>query len=258
MNYAPLASPTFTGVPAAPTPTAGTNTTQIATTAFVAAALASVSGGSSIYISDTTPTGAPANSLWWESDTGMLYVNYNDGDSTQWVAAVPVPDTSSFLLKNGGTMTGLLVLSADPTAALGAATKQYVDSKTLPSGTVSPFFQAAAPTGWTQVTTHNDKALRVVSGTGGVAGGTNSFSSVMAQTVVGNHTQSIAESPSHTHTPAISGAQMAVYAVGGGASWVGGSNMSTDTLISAGGGGAHNHPIMMSIQYIDLILASKN
>lgn len=33
----PLASPTFTGVPAAPTAAAGTNTTQLATTAFVAA-----------------------------------------------------------------------------------------------------------------------------------------------------------------------------------------------------------------------------
>ena len=36
---APLASPTFTGTPAAPTATAGTNTTQIATTAFVTAAI---------------------------------------------------------------------------------------------------------------------------------------------------------------------------------------------------------------------------
>ncbi|MFC4401071.1 hypothetical protein ACFOX1_13790, partial [Mariniflexile soesokkakense] len=35
---APLASPTLTGTPLAPTATAGTNTTQIATTAFVAAA----------------------------------------------------------------------------------------------------------------------------------------------------------------------------------------------------------------------------
>jgi hypothetical protein len=34
---APLASPTFTGVPAAPTAAPGTNTTQLATTAFVAA-----------------------------------------------------------------------------------------------------------------------------------------------------------------------------------------------------------------------------
>lgn len=37
---APLVSPTFTGTPAAPTPTAGTNTTQIATTAFVATSFA--------------------------------------------------------------------------------------------------------------------------------------------------------------------------------------------------------------------------
>ena len=36
-SKAPLASPTFTGVPAAPTATSGTNTTQLATTAFVAA-----------------------------------------------------------------------------------------------------------------------------------------------------------------------------------------------------------------------------
>ena len=38
---APLASPTFTGIPAAPTATAGTNTTQVATTAFVTSAVAS-------------------------------------------------------------------------------------------------------------------------------------------------------------------------------------------------------------------------
>lgn len=36
---APLASPTFTGTPAAPTAAGGTNTTQIATTAFVKAAI---------------------------------------------------------------------------------------------------------------------------------------------------------------------------------------------------------------------------
>ena len=35
VSYAPLASPTFTGTPAAPTASTGTNTTQLATTAFV-------------------------------------------------------------------------------------------------------------------------------------------------------------------------------------------------------------------------------
>jgi hypothetical protein len=41
-TYAPIANPTFTGVPAAPTATSGTNTTQVATTAFVTAAVNSV------------------------------------------------------------------------------------------------------------------------------------------------------------------------------------------------------------------------
>lgn len=45
IGAAPLASPTFTGTPAAPTATPGTNTTQIATTAFVTAAVAAVPGG---------------------------------------------------------------------------------------------------------------------------------------------------------------------------------------------------------------------
>ena len=31
-----------------------------------------------------------------------------------------------------------------------------------PAGTRKLFYQATAPTGWTQVTTHNNKALRVV------------------------------------------------------------------------------------------------
>lgn len=41
---APLANPTFTGVPAAPTANAGTNTTQIATTAFVTGAISDLIG----------------------------------------------------------------------------------------------------------------------------------------------------------------------------------------------------------------------
>lgn len=42
---APLASPTFTGTPTVPTATAGTNTPQAASTAFVSSAVAAVSGG---------------------------------------------------------------------------------------------------------------------------------------------------------------------------------------------------------------------
>ena len=48
----PTASPTFTGTPAAPTATTGTNTTQLATTAFANAA------GGLVYITSVAATGA--------------------------------------------------------------------------------------------------------------------------------------------------------------------------------------------------------
>jgi hypothetical protein len=88
-GYAPLASPTFTGDPKAPTPAPGDSDTSIATTAFVAAAIAAGGGGggASLTIADTPPVTPTAGSLWWESDTGILWLYYNDGTSSQWVVA---------------------------------------------------------------------------------------------------------------------------------------------------------------------------
>ena len=50
-------------------------------------------GVAGLDISETPPTSpAPvAGDLWWESDTGHLYVYYNDGDSSQWVAVSQGP-----------------------------------------------------------------------------------------------------------------------------------------------------------------------
>lgn len=48
------------------------------------------------------------------------------------------------------------------------------------SGTALLFYQAAAPTGWTKVTTQDNKALRVVSGTGGGSGGSVAFTTAFA------------------------------------------------------------------------------
>ena len=46
-------------------------------------------GGGSITVSPTAPTDpVPASGdLWWNSTEGELYVYYNDGSSSQWVAA---------------------------------------------------------------------------------------------------------------------------------------------------------------------------
>lgn len=75
----------------------------------------------------------------------------------------------------------------------------WVDIATLiPAGTVMVFYQAAAPVGWTKLTTQNDKALRVVSGSGGVDGGSLSMSGGVSHShTVNSHTHDLG---SHTHT----------------------------------------------------------
>ena len=83
---APLASPTLTGTPLAPTASVGTNTTQIATTEFVTTA---VGNSSSVSASDSAPSSPNSGDLWFNTNTLKFYVYYNDGDSDQWVLTAP-------------------------------------------------------------------------------------------------------------------------------------------------------------------------
>jgi hypothetical protein len=87
-----------------------------------------VGGGTTLAVSDTPPVGAADGSLWWESDSGLLYVRYNDGTSTQWVIAAPQPDINTFVKKSGDTMAGPLNVVTPPTAPAHAASKAYVDT----------------------------------------------------------------------------------------------------------------------------------
>jgi hypothetical protein len=43
-----------------------------------------------LYVGDTPPVPAGLNQLWWNSTSGQLYLWYNDGNSTQWVPAMPI------------------------------------------------------------------------------------------------------------------------------------------------------------------------
>lgn len=75
-NKANLASPTFTGTPKAPTPSASTNNTQIATTAYVTSAIATaISGISGISFEIVT-------SLPTTGDSGTIYLLSNSGTGT--------------------------------------------------------------------------------------------------------------------------------------------------------------------------------
>lgn len=82
---ADLVSPTFTGTPAAPTASYGTNTTQLATTAFVQAAMQALYPVGSVYInaSDTTnPATLFGFGTWVTVGDGRVLVNYNSSDVT--------------------------------------------------------------------------------------------------------------------------------------------------------------------------------
>jgi len=69
----------------------------------------------------------------------------------------------------------------------------------FPSGTKMLFQQTTAPVGWTKDTTHDNKALRVVSGTAGT-GGSATFTAVFAGRNVGDTALTTAQLPSHSHT----------------------------------------------------------
>lgn len=74
VGSAPLASPTFTGVPAAPTAAADTNTTQLATTAFVMTELGDYATLASPTLTGTPagPTAAPATNTTQLSTTAFV------------------------------------------------------------------------------------------------------------------------------------------------------------------------------------------
>jgi hypothetical protein len=141
----------------------------------------------------------------------------------------------------------------------------------FPSGTVMLFVQTSAPTGWVKSTAHNNKALRVVSGTAG-SGGSVAFTTAFANQAVsgtngsvGATTLTIAQIPSHTHTRGIWDAT-------GGFT---GFSVNTETYESntpqtstgaTGGGGSHTHTasaftgtaINLAVQYVDVIICTKS
>jgi hypothetical protein len=150
---------------------------------------------------------------------------------------------------------GQLALGEDPINALSAATKQYVDSRTFSTGVRTCFFQSAAPSGWTQDTSVNDRVIRISSGVGNGQGGSWTISGL----TVGGHTLTINEIPAHNHN--VNGASDDINP---GTSPVFQNDSSPPAGVPttfAGGGQAHDHPLSSSgtwrPAYIDAIICTK-
>ena len=108
-----LASPAFTGSPTAPTATAGTNTTQLATTAFVAAA---ITAGASTALPLMDGTAAAGSSTAWSrgdhvhpTDTSRYSATNPSNFQT---AAQVTASLAGYLPLSGGTITSGMTIQA--------------------------------------------------------------------------------------------------------------------------------------------------
>jgi hypothetical protein len=123
-----------------------------------------------------------------------------------------------------------------------------------PSGTNLYFpLQSTVPTGWTKNTSHNDAALRVVSGTVAPTGGSRGLSS----STVGAWTLGILEIPPHTHGPG-AGNSFHMRNTGSGDSYAtspGNLFTSAAATAVAGGGGPHDHAL--ALKYVDGVFGTK-
>ncbi|WP_244321999.1 phage tail protein [Pectobacterium odoriferum] len=107
-QYAPKASPAFTGTPTAPTAASGSNDTQLATTAFVKAAVAALVNGSPAALDTLQEL---ANALGNDPNFSTTVLNALAGKLAKDQNGADIPDKARFLstlvyrgeLVNGGT-----------------------------------------------------------------------------------------------------------------------------------------------------------
>lgn len=153
------------------------------------------------------------------------------------------------------------------------------------AGTAMIFVQTTPPTGWTKQTTHNNKALRLVSGTAS-SGGSGNFTTIFANVTSGGTALTSATIPAHTHSfscvVASGGSHYHTYdglvertnhpkspnngsngwgAASGASATTGSGGAHSHTLSGTtdlvGSETAHTHTLNMAVQYVDAIYAEK-
>ena len=214
----------------------------------------------------------------WRQGNGVCQISTNSGTANQALlygqSQVGGSTLDAFKFTAGGSaefsgkITSAETVGSDPNNTV--VTKGYVDAAggfDFPSGTVMLFYQANAPTGFTKVATQNNKALRVVSGSGGGTGGSVDFTTAFSDksgslsgATVGGSTLSTSQMPSHSHLMVATEGGTGTFKRMQGTT----SNASQNTG-STGSSSSHTHSITggsvsfnVDVQYIDLILASRN
>jgi hypothetical protein len=128
---APIASPTFTGTPAAPTAAGGTNTTQLATTAFVATSFAPLASPT-LTGTPAAPTAVAGTSTTQVATTAFVATSYAPIANPvftgvmYWQQGAPTAVNSTATLTIANILTGIITTTSATAVAL-----------TLPTGTLT-------------------------------------------------------------------------------------------------------------------------
>ena len=171
------------------------------------------------------------------------------------------PDITPFIVDATGKVG---IGTATPVSALEIASPGVFTGAWayLPSGTAMLFVQTAAPTGWTKSTTHDNKALRVVSGAAS-SGGTTAFTSVFTSRTITtanmpSHTHSVTD-PGHTHVvreyAGTSGGSPGISSTTAGVAGTSATSSTTGISIQNAGSGT---AMDFAVQYVDVIIATKD
>ena len=131
----------------------------------------------------------------------------------------------------------------------------------IPQNTIALLRGATTPTGWTQIVAHNDKALRVVSGTGGGSGGSIAFTTVHSASLAvpgstGSTSLDISQIASHNHTTSNIVSNVPSNNTTNSPAGSPTKKFRTVTTSPAGGSGGHSHPVTggtfsFEVAYVD-------
>jgi hypothetical protein len=235
-------------------------------------------------------TGGP----WWLSDYKVgigttIPTSLLDVEGNVIIAGITTISAglagTALVVQGNARITGILTVGTSSITFNGNTNTASIGTSrivALPAGSSTLWYQSSAPTGWTKVTTHHDKSLRIVNTSGGGSGGITTFTGVFRSrtpdgSVSGSNsggsvsatTLTTAQIPSHTHTFSDETNNGTGGGVGGGGANTGTTTLSKNTG-SAGGGGSHTHGFTdpswsgsfsgnamdFDVQYVDMIIAA--
>jgi hypothetical protein len=114
--------------------------------------------------SATPPPIAVPGTMWWETDTGLLYMRYDDGDSVQWVIACPQPDFNSFMYMGppygagtAGTITPDFAIGLDVTWTISSGVSVLNNPINIKPGQRGTFYLIQDSGGSKTITTWGSK-----------------------------------------------------------------------------------------------------